>query len=221
MFAARTKVLPSAHAQATDLRSGSGDAGSGGDAGRIYSLVSRASEGDREALGELYARYAENVFCCVYRILQDTHEAEDVTQGVFLKLMSVLPRYERREAPFAAWLMRVARNAALDAERRRRPIRCEEVADPDPVYSEDRYQRGRSISQALDALPAAQRRVVILRHVVGLSATEIAERLGKTTGSIHALDQRGRRALQDDLIELGSAPATMQRVARDAASVAA
>ncbi|MBV9006708.1 MAG: hypothetical protein JO181_18725 [Solirubrobacterales bacterium] len=79
--------------------------------------IARARTGDRDALGELYARYAESVFHCVHRILQDVHEAEDVTQQVFLKLMFVLPRYERREVPFSAWLLRVARNLALDAER--------------------------------------------------------------------------------------------------------
>ncbi len=174
----------------------------------LHSIIARAQAGDREALGQLYARYADSVFCRVNRILRDSHEAEDVTHQVFLKLMSVLPRYERRKVPFSAWLMRVAHNAALDAERKRRPVHCEDVRDARP-HDDDEYQRGCSLRDALAALPAAQRRVIILRHVVGLSATEIAERLGKTTGSIHALDQRGRRTLQGDLTELGSAPATL------------
>ncbi len=185
-------------------------AGEDEEAERIRRLIVRARAGDREALGELYAVYSESVFRCVQRILGDAHEAEDVTQQVFLKLMSVLPRYERREVPFSAWLMRVARNAALDAERKRRPIRWRDVPDPDP-QDDERHERSLSLRDALATLPAAQRRVVVLRHVVGLSATEIGERLGKTTGSIHALDQRGRRALQDELIEHGSAPATLGR----------
>jgi len=178
----------------------------------VYRLVARARRGDREALGELYATYADRVFGCVCRILQDPHEAEDVTQHVFLKLMSVLPRYERREVPFSAWLMRVARNAAFDAERKRRPIQCEEA--PDGVHEDDRYHHGRSLRDALAALPPAQRQVVVLRHIVGLSASEVGERMGKTAGSIHALDQRGRRTLQGDLIALGSAPATAEHVGR-------
>lgn len=182
----------------------------GDEASRIDSAIARARAGDRNALGELYVRYAESVFSCVNRILQDPHEAEDVTQQVFLKLMSVLPRYQRREVPFSAWLMRVARNVALDTERKRRPIRYEEVRDPDRP-EEDCYQRGQSLWDALAALPPSQRRVVIMRHIVGLSAPEVAECMGKTTGSIHALDQRGRRALQADLIQLGSAPATQEQ----------
>lgn len=185
-----------------------------------YDAIARARAGDREALGAIYACYAESVFRCAYRILQDAQDAEDATQQVFLKLMSVLSRYERREVPFSAWLMRVARNVALDTERRRRPVTCEEAPDPDP-RDDDWYQRRRSLQDALDALPAAQRRVVILRHVVGLSAPEIAECLGKTTGSIHALDQRGRRTLQGNLIELESAPATLEQGSRAALAVAA
>jgi RNA polymerase sigma-70 factor, ECF subfamily len=132
--------------------------------------------------------------------------------------MSVLPRYQRREVPFVSWLMRVARNAALDADRKRRPMRYEEIQEPDPD-ADDRHQRGRWLREALDALPPAQRRVVILRHVVGLSAPEIAERLGKTPGAVHALDQRGRRTLQGDLIKLGWAPATAPPPDRDRVAV--
>jgi RNA polymerase sigma-70 factor, ECF subfamily len=191
-----------------------------GEAEHIHQVIALARDGDREALGELYERYAESVFHCVHRILQDVHEAEDVTQHVFLKLMSVLPRYQRREVPFSAWLMRVARNVALDAERKRRPMRYEEIQETGPDADDD-YQRGRSLREALAALPATQRRVVVLRHVVGLSAPEIAERLGKSAWSIHALDQRGRRTLQGDLTELGWAPATVARADRDGIAVVA
>ena len=184
------------------------------EAEHIYRVIALARDGDREALGELYERYADSVFHCVNRILQDVYEAEDVTQHVFLKLMSALPRYQRRHVPFSAWLMRVARNVALDAERKRRPVRYEEIQETNPD-ADDQYQRGRSLREALAALPATQRRVVVLRHVVGLSAPEIAQRLGKSAGSVHALDQRGRRTLQSDLTELGCAPATVTRADRN------
>lgn len=166
----------------------------------IHLLIAKARAGDRAALGAIYERYADSVFRCVYRIIQDPHEAEDITQHVFLKLMSVLPKYKRRQVPFSAWLMCVARNAARDAERKRRPLQVEEAPDPgwEPDYD---FHTGRSLRDALDALPDTQRRVVVLRHIIGLSAGEVAQRLDKTPGSIHALDQRGRRALKDDLVE--------------------
>ena len=67
-----------------------------------------------------------------------------------------------------------------------------------------------SASQCLRAalmhLPPEQREVLVLRHLVGLSPGEIAERLGKTEGSIHGLHHRGRAALQGLLREMDSAP---------------
>ncbi len=63
-------------------------------------------------------------------ILRDEYEAEDVTQHVFLKLMSVIGKYEPRKVPFTAWVIRVARNVAVDYQRQRRPIPCEEVIEP-------------------------------------------------------------------------------------------
>ncbi len=212
VWRARQAQAPPQMTEAWPRRRGQG-AGATSDE-RLDSVIARARAGDRAALGEIYERYAEAVFRAAYRILNDLHEAEDVTQHVFLKLMWILPKYQRRQVPFSAWLMRVARNAALDVERRRRPVRCEVKADAE-AHDDTEYQRGRCIRDALAALPDSQRRVVILRHVVGLSADEVAVHLGKTPGSVHALDQRGRRALQGDLRELGSAPVTLPHVSRD------
>ena len=61
---------------------------------------------------------------------------------------------------------------------------------------------------ALATLPDEQRQVVILRHVVGLTPGEIAERMGRSEGSIHGLHHRGRRALQRELERLDSTPFT-------------
>jgi RNA polymerase sigma factor (sigma-70 family) len=66
------------------------------------------------ALHFLYVRYADDVRGYVESIVRDRHEAEDITQDVFAKLISAIARYERREGSFAAWILRVARTAALD-----------------------------------------------------------------------------------------------------------
>jgi RNA polymerase sigma-70 factor (ECF subfamily) len=74
---------------------------------RVSQAVKRAQLGDREALGFLYARYADNVHGYVRSIVHDSHEAEDVTQQVFAKLIRVIGKYEEREVPFFAWVLRV------------------------------------------------------------------------------------------------------------------
>ncbi|HEX2706765.1 MAG TPA: sigma-70 family RNA polymerase sigma factor, partial [Solirubrobacterales bacterium] len=111
-----------------------------------------------------------------------------------------------REVPFAAWILRVARNAALDHMRSKRPIPTEEVRVTDAGGAQTSFDRAGDLRQALEQLPDDQREVLVLRHIVGLSPTEIAATLDKTESSVHGLHHRGRRTLKASLIELGAAP---------------
>jgi RNA polymerase sigma-70 factor (ECF subfamily) len=88
----------------------------------LAKAIAAAKAGDVSALHFLYVRYADDVQGYVRSIVRDRHEAEEITQDVFAKLIGAIARYEQREAPFAAWLMRVARNAALDHLRGRRHV---------------------------------------------------------------------------------------------------
>jgi RNA polymerase sigma-70 factor (ECF subfamily) len=177
------------------------------EAAREVSLaIARAKEGDREALRFLYVRYSDNVYGYVRSIVRDDKEAEDLTQHVFMKLMTVIVKYTDHGVPFSGWLLRLARNAALDHLRRRRPIPTEEVFAVDSHTDIDGQDRARDLHSALATLPAEQRHVMVMRHVVGLSPHEIAEQMGRSESSIHGLHHRGRRALQLELRRLGSAP---------------
>ena len=69
--------------------------------------------------------------------MRDEHEAEDVTQHIFAKLLTALARYEPRVVPFSAWILRVAHNAAIDHVRARRPVPIEEVRSPDAADDAD------------------------------------------------------------------------------------
>ena len=95
----------------------------------ITRAVMAAKAGDMEAVRFLYIRYKDNVYSYVLSIVREPHEAEDVTQQVFMKLMSSIQKYEPRAVPFTAWILRVARNLAIDQLRQRRSIPCEEVFD--------------------------------------------------------------------------------------------
>lgn len=185
-------------------------------------LVSRAVKlaqaGDREALGFLYVRYADNVYGYVRSIVQDHHQAEDVTQQVFAKLIHVIGKYEERDVPFFAWVLRVARNVAVDHIRMQRLVPVEEVRTSDEGGGDPAGRgRMRDLTDALSELPQAQREVLVLRHFAGLSPSEIAERTGRSEGSIHGLHHRGRRALRADLQSRGAAPLTSGPRARPSA----
>lgn len=177
--------------------------------GLVVQAVKRAQAGDRQAVGFLYARYADSVYGYVRSIVHDQHEAEDITQHVFAKLIHVIGKYEERDVPFFAWILRVSRNVAVDHIRRHRAIPVEEVRAVDDVGGgpEDR-ERMNELREALALLPADQREVLVLRHFAGLSPTEIAQRTGRTEGSVHGLHHRGRRALTAELSRRGAAPAT-------------
>jgi RNA polymerase sigma-70 factor (ECF subfamily) len=171
-------------------------------------VIASAKRGDRDALHFLYVRYADGVYGCIRRLVHDSHEAEDLTQAVFVKLMRVINSYEDRGVPFAAWINRVARNTALDHLRSSRMVPCEEVRPPDNSNDELDCERLWSLRDALEELPATQREVLVLRHIVGLSPGEIAERLGKSEGSVHGLHHRARGALRSALLERGTGPVT-------------
>jgi RNA polymerase sigma factor (sigma-70 family) len=138
----------------------------------VTQAVRRAQQGDRDALGFLFARYADDVCGYVRSIVRDQHEAEDITQQVFAKLIRVIGKYEEREVPFFAWLLRVARNVAVDHLRRQRTIPVEEVRTGEyDGTGHPGAQRLTELQEALATLPPDQREVLVLRHFAGLSPT--------------------------------------------------
>ncbi|HEY6758583.1 MAG TPA: sigma-70 family RNA polymerase sigma factor [Baekduia sp.] len=178
----------------------------------VARAVARAKEGDREAVRFLYLRYADNVYGYVRSIVRDDYEAEDITQHVFAKLMTVIAKYEPRAVPFSAWILRLSHNVAIDHIRARRAIPAAEVFGPDERVERD-TDRVYGVRSALESLPEEQRDVIMLRHVAGLTPGEIATRLGRSESSVHGLHHRGRRALREQLTELRLAPATAVKVA--------
>jgi RNA polymerase sigma-70 factor, ECF subfamily len=184
-----------------------------GDGHLVRAAVRRAKDGDPEGIHFLYLRFADDVLRYVNTFVRDFHEAEDITQNVFAKLMTAIVKYEERAVPFNAWIMRVARNAALDHIRARRAIPTEDVRVADGYESHHTVEQGLDIREALEELPEDQREVLVLRHVVGLSPVEIAGALKKTESSIHGLHHRGRRTLQGALEERGTVPMVFQPTA--------
>ena len=180
---------------------------------RARRIVLAARSGDHDAMRELYLRYAARVRAHVLRIVGDEHDADDVTQQVFAKLLTELGRYRTGDARFLAWILRVAHNAAIDHLRRSRTVPCEDVRGPNASDDPAGEKARTALHTALASLPRAQRDVLLLTHLVGLSPSEIAEHLGRSVRSVHGLHYRGRAAAQEALHDLGSAPATVTPIA--------
>jgi RNA polymerase sigma-70 factor, ECF subfamily len=165
----------------------------------IASAVAGAQNGEPAALDYLYVEFAGEIYRYVRAIVADPHEAQDVTHNVFVKVMGGIRAYEPREVPFAAWIRRVARNTALDTVRMRRAVLSEETPSAQGPALEHGVELMDSLRGALEKLPVDQRRVLMLRHMAGLSPGEIARRLRKSESSVHALHHRARRAVTADL----------------------
>ncbi|HVF79880.1 MAG TPA: sigma-70 family RNA polymerase sigma factor [Solirubrobacteraceae bacterium] len=174
----------------------------------VRRAVDRAKQGDRDGVRYLYMRYADNVYGYVRTIVRDHHDAEDVTQQVFAKLITAIAKYEPCDVPFIAWLLRMSRNVALDTVRARRTTPVAEIFGSNDASGEEGPERARSLHAAFATLPEDQRQVVVLRHVLGLSPVEIAEQLGRTSSSVYGLHHRGRRAMLAELERLDSVPLT-------------
>jgi RNA polymerase sigma-70 factor, ECF subfamily len=178
--------------------------------GEVARAVTRAQQGDRAAIRFLYLRYADNVFGYARSIVRNDHDAEDIVQQVFTRMLTAIRTYEQRSVPFSAWLLRIAHNMAIDHLRRRSRV-CEEpaeIADLDRPHHEGSHLR-EALHEALETLPEVQREIVVLRHIGGLSPREIAVRLGRSEDSVHGLHHRGRRALRASLVEMGATPSTV------------
>jgi len=174
----------------------------------VAAATARARDGDEDALRLLYLLYADNVFGYVLAIVHDEHDAEDITSEVFARLPRALTHYRVSATPFVAWLLRVARNAALDHLRAQRSVPLAEV--PASARSElHAHERLDDLRAALETLPADQRHVMVLRLIAGLTPAEVAERLGRSVDAVHALQHRARRRLRAELTQAGWAPTSV------------
>ncbi len=160
-------------------------------------LIARAKAGDADAISGLYERYAPQIRRYIASRLGDPAQAEDICGDVFVKVLESLDRYEDRGWPFSAWLYRIAYARTVDVLRqaRRRPsLPLDEallgaLEPPDEaVMSRLSYHE---ISRIMESLTSDQRLVLRLRFGEDRSLAEIAQSLGRSIGSVKALQHRG------------------------------
>jgi len=172
----------------------------------VAAATEQARAGDDDALRLIYLLYADNVFGYVLSIVRDEHDAEDITSEVFARLPRALGHYKPGATPFAAWLLRVARNAALDHLRAQRSVPLAEIHATGESAELQARERLEGLTAAFAALPDDQRQVMLLRLIAGLTPTEVAEQLGRSVDAVHALQHRARRRLRENLTQAGWAP---------------
>ncbi len=173
-----------------------------------HALLERVACGDDHALSLLYDRHAQAAYALALRIVHQPLLAEDVVQETFIRAWRAAPTTAHAVREPGAWLLRIARNLALDALRRQavrpQPVSTEEglavfdtVSDaaPEPDVVVAAAARRRAVHHALGALPAEQRDVIELAFFAGLTHQAIATRLDLPLGTVKTRVRLGLRKL--------------------------
>jgi RNA polymerase sigma-70 factor, ECF subfamily len=159
-------------------------------------LVREAQAGSSAAMASLYSAHWRSAYRAAYLVVHDAAAAEDVAQDAFLAAVDALGRFDRRR-PFGPWLHRIVVNRALDWARREalrhRVAREQSVFQPLPPPEEI----GGEMIAALKELPAEQRAVVVLRHLLEYTPGEIAEMLELPRGTVNSRLRRGLDRLRE------------------------
>ena len=167
-------------------------------------LARVADERDESAFEELYRRYARGIHAVVRRILREHGASEDTVQEVFASVWRSASSYRVGRGRVVAWLFTIARNAAVDAARVRRPVVVgdpEDAVDPaaTPHEQTERDLEAFRVHVAVDTLPPRERAVIALAYYEDLSQSQIADRLDLPLGTVKT---RTRSALQRLAVEL-------------------
>jgi RNA polymerase sigma-70 factor (ECF subfamily) len=176
-------------------------------------IIESCRLGDRDALRVLYDVYKDRVYSiALYFFHGDPSVASDVTQQVFLKLMTSIGQF-RGDAEFSTWLYRLVVNACNDAARSRKPAAV--IADRPQMEAfaasgshEEEYQRAQvanSVRTAVSALPPKFRIAVLLRYFEDLSYEEMARVLDCSMGTVASRLSRGHKILAERLKGMGGA----------------
>jgi RNA polymerase sigma-70 factor (ECF subfamily) len=171
-------------------------------------LVAEVARGNQAALREIYRRHGAAVWGLARRVTNDPHEAEEVSQMVFLNLWRSPERFDPGRGALRSWLLAQAHGRAVDlvrseAARRRRQNREAELAAVPPSADVEAAVHAAALAddvrRAVDALPAAEREAVMLAYFGGRSYRETARLLGQPEGTVKSRIRSGLVTLRRTL----------------------
>ena len=167
-------------------------------------LVERIATGDMEAVGPLYDLMAPQVYGLAFRALRDAALAEDAVQETFVAVWRNAARFDRSRGSAKAWLLTIARNRAIDAARRRRPVSTLPESETAQRHApatwwidDDRFANHSMLADALAKLPTAQRTAVQLSFVQGMTHQQIADQTGAPLGTVKSRVRIGLSRMRD------------------------
>jgi RNA polymerase sigma-70 factor (ECF subfamily) len=177
-------------------------------------LLQRIAARDTAALADLYDRHSRLLFGFILRIVRNRAEAEEILQEVFVRVWTRAELYDPRLGRPTPWLVRLARNCAIDRLRARKirdvaggPALDESVADPAVSGTDIRTpetlvldaERRETVMDALAGLPPEQRRLIEAAFFEGYTHSELAKRFGLPLGTVKTRIRAGMIAMRQRL----------------------
>jgi RNA polymerase sigma-70 factor (ECF subfamily) len=177
------------------------------------SLLQRIVARDTAALAELYDRHSRLLFGLILRILRDRGEAEEILQEAFVRVWTRAAIYDPALGGPMPWIVRLARNLAIDRLRARRtratvdtsPLdgRVVEAAPAADIQSPEDVvvdaERRQALTGALSALPGEQRQLIEAAFFQGYTHSELARRFGLPLGTVKTRIRLGMIAMRERL----------------------
>lgn len=168
-------------------------------------LIEKVIAGDQSALMDLYSRYGKAVYSMAMTVLGQPHQAEEVTQDIFLKVWHRAEQWDAQKGQFVHWLLAVTRNAAIDRARkeaRRSPkgqvpldVIGEALGRPSHVEGPN-WENGHLLRTLLEQIPEEQQQVLELVYFQGLTHSELAEHLQLPLGTVKTRVRLGMEKLR-------------------------
>ncbi|MCX6163903.1 MAG: RNA polymerase sigma factor [Ignavibacteriae bacterium] len=177
-------------------------------------LIEKIIGNDREAFRELYDKFSSRVYNTILGILQNTEDAEDVTQEVFIQIFRSIQNF-KQDSTLSTWIYRITVNKALEfirSKKRKKRFAIvksifakEEVEEPidflHPGIIEENKERGKILFKAIEKLTDKQKTAFVLNKVENLSYKEISEIMKLSLSSVESLIFRAKENLKKDLYD--------------------
>jgi RNA polymerase sigma-70 factor, ECF subfamily len=160
-------------------------------------LLQRIAVRDDAAMAELYDRHHRLAYAIVRRIVQSPSDAEEVLQEAFVRVWSRADTFDPRLGSPAAWLVRIARNRAIDRLRARQARAGN--SGPAPVSESGSPERDLAVRGAVATLPAAQRALIEAAFFEGYTHQELSARFGVPLGTVKTRIRSGLVNLRERL----------------------
>jgi RNA polymerase sigma-70 factor (ECF subfamily) len=178
-------------------------------------LIERICKGELEAFRQMVEKYKKKIYYLAYDIIDDHHEAEDISQEVFIKVYRNISKF-RKEAKFSSWIYQITVNASIDAKRKqslrthlsiednqikntyeRSALSDNKTKDPE-IHTEITHTQDQ-IHRTLDRISPKERSIFIMRYFNGFKLGEISDVLNISTNTIKSFLHRARKKIRKEL----------------------